>query len=455
MSPHFLFIMLALIAGIDPASAQTATRLRTFAGGLNDGANPIGSLTLSNGKFYGLTSQGGLAGGGVLFKMKMNGSGYTNLYQEFTGRGGNGASPNSTPTLAGSNLYGTTTGGGVNGVGVVFREGTNGRGFTNLHVFGGGAGDGAYPYGSLTLMNGRLYGMSQHGGASDYGTLFRLGTNGGNSYTNLHEFAGGVADGAYPGGDLILSGTTFYGMTSEGGTADLGVVFKMSTNGSGYTNLHSFAGDPTEGAAPWGSLTLANGSLYGMTQYGGAANLGVVFKMNADGSSYTNLHTFAGGALDGATPFGSLALSESTLYGMTSVGGASNRGVVFQMNTDGTGYTNVYSFAGYPTDGASPWGSLTLSGSTLYGMTDYGGTNNDGVVFALLVVPPAPSASLSIFYSNNQAVVSWPSSASGWTLQTKADLAAGVWSNYTGTIIGNTVTNSPPKGDMFFRLRYP
>ena len=162
---------------------------------------------------YGLTSQGGLAGGGVLFKMKMDGNGYTNLYQEFTGHGGNGLFPNSTPTLSGSNLYGTTAGGGVNGVGVVFREGTNGRGFTNLHVFTDGADDGAYPYGSLTLANGSLYGMSQHGGASDLGALFRLSTNGGNSYTNLHEFAGYPTDGAYPTGDLILSDTTFYGMT--------------------------------------------------------------------------------------------------------------------------------------------------------------------------------------------------------------------------------------------------
>ena len=433
-------------------SAQTYTLLHTFTGSRNDGANPLGSLILSNGTFYGLTSQGGF--GGVLFKMNQDGSGYTNLYNEFTGNGGNGLNPNSTPTLAGSMVYGTTAVGGVNGGGVVFRENINGSGYTNLHVFAGGAGDGGDPYGSLTLTNGLLYGMTAHGGASDLGVLFRINTNGG-GYTNLHSFAGGAGDGAYPDCDLTLSGTTFYGMTDQGGANGDGVVFRVNTDGSSYTNLHSFAGYPNDGASPWGSLTLSNGALYGMTLYGGAANLGVVFHMNTDGTGYSNLHSFAGSAGDGASPYGSLTLGNGTLYGMTSVGGAANHGVVFQMNTDGTGYTNLYSFAGYPSDGASPYGSLTLSGSTLYGMTEYGGTNNDGAVFALSIIPPEPPISLTIIYINNQAIVSWPSSVSGWTLQTNADLTKTNWGHYAGTIVNNTATNSPARGNLFFRLTRP
>jgi uncharacterized repeat protein (TIGR03803 family) len=432
-------------------SAQTYTLLHTFTGSRNDGANPLGSLTLSNGTFYGLTSQGGF--GGVLFKMNLDGSGYTNLYNEFTGNGGNGLNPAATPTLSGSMVYGTTVVGGVNDGGVVFRENINGSSYTNLHVFAGGAGDGGDPYGSLTLTNGLLYGMTEHGGSNDFGVLFRMNTNGGSSYTNLHSFAGGAGDGAYPGGDLLLSGTNFYGMTQEGGTNNYGVVFRVNMDGNGYTDLHSFAAGTGDGAYPWGSLTLANGTLYGMTLYGGAANLGVVFKLNADGSSYTNLHSFAGDAGDGASPYGSLTLTNGALYGMTSAGGTANHGVVFRLFTDGTGYTNLYYFAGYPSDGAAPWGSLTLSASTLYGMTEYGGTNNDGVVFALSIIPPVPPTSLTIIYADNQAIVSWPSSVSGWTLQTNNQLAAGTWGNYSGPIISNTMTNSPTKGNLFFRLK--
>lgn len=436
------------------ASAQTFSLLHSFAGAPNDGANPMGSLILSNGTFYGMTSQGGVARGGVVFKMNANGSGCSNLHS-FSAYAGNGLTPWASLTLSGSRLYGMTAAGGANGYGLVFRVNTNSTSYTNLHLFAGGATNGSTPYGSLTLVNGKLYGMTMHGGASDFGVLFRVNTDG-SGYTNLHAFVGGAADGAYPSGDLILSGTNFYGLTSQGGAGNLGTVFRVNTNGSSYTNLHSFAGYPTEGANPPRSLTLDGSTLYGMAQAGGAANLGVVFKMNTDGSSYTNLHSFAGGTGDGATPYGSLTLVNGSLYGMTSVGGASNYGVVFRVNTDGSCYTNLHAFTVSASDGAGPsWCSLMLSGSTLYGMTYYGGTNNDGVVFALSNIPPVPPTSLTVIHTNNQAIVSWPSSVSGWTLQTNDDLAKGTWNNYTGPIISNTVTNSPVKGNLFFRLRYP
>ena len=229
----------------------------------------------------------------------------------------------------------------------------------------------------------------------------------------------------------------------------------MNTNGNGYTNLHSFAGYPSDGSGPPGSLTLDGSTLYGMTQYGGANNKGAVFKRNTDGSNCTNLHSFAGGAGDGASAQGSLTLANGWLYGMTPFGGASNYGVVFRVNTDGSSYTNLHTFTVSAGDGAEPYGSLLLSGSTLYGMTFYGGTNNDGVVFALSNLPPALPTSLTIIYANKQAIVSWPSSVLGCTLQTNSNLATGTWGNYPGPIISNTVTNSPTKGNLFFRLRYP
>jgi uncharacterized repeat protein (TIGR03803 family) len=138
---------------------------------------------------------------------------------------------------------------------------------------------------------------------------------------------------------------------------------------------------------------------------------------------------------------------------MTPFGGANDYGVVFRVSTDGSSYTNLHEFTGGTNDGATAYGSLMLSGSTIYGMTYYGGTNNEGVVFALSNLPPAPPPSLTIIYANNQAIVSWPSSVSGWTLQTNNQLAAGAWGNYSGPIISNTITNSPTKGNLFFRLK--
>ena len=95
-------------------------------------------------------------------------------------------------------------------------------------------------------------------------------------------------------------------------------------------------------------------------------------------AQYTVLHNFTGGAGDGAQPFGDLVLSDSMLYGMTYYGGTNDGGVIFKMNSDGSGYQVLHTFLGYPVDGDKPIGSLTLSGSTLYGMTSTGGTNNPG-----------------------------------------------------------------------------
>ena len=360
----------ALLAAATTASAQTFTLLHTFTG--SEG-NPVGSLILSNATLYGMTS-------GRVFKINTDGSSCSNLHS-FGGFSGNADGPHAALTLSGTNLYGMTVQGGADW-GVVFRISTSGGAYTNLHYFNLLETNGEYPYGSLTLANNALYGTTFIGGASNRGTLFRMDINGG-GYTNLHAFAGGTNDGANPMGDLTLSGTNFYGMTSQGGAANLGVVFRMNTNGTGYTNLHTFTGYPNDGAAPPGSLTLDGSTLYGMTQQGGTPphNLGMVFKLNTDGSGYTNLHFFAGGTGDGATPQGSgaLALANGWLYGMTSASGAGSKGTVFRVSTDGSSYTNFHSFAGGTNDGAYPYGStLMLNGSTLYGMTYYGGTNNVG-----------------------------------------------------------------------------
>jgi uncharacterized repeat protein (TIGR03803 family) len=447
-----IVISLAVLVVVTNTWAETFTLVHSFAGFPSQGANPYGSLILSNGTLYGMTSQGGAANGGVAFRMNVGGTGYTNLHS-FSTSGGNGLSPWAALTLTNSTLYGMTAAGSYWGSGLIFRVNTDGSSYTNLHSFVGGATNGSTPYGSLTLANGKLYGMTMHGGASDLGVLFRMNTDG-SGYTNLHAFTGGATNGAYPSGDLVLSGTTFYGMTSQGGSNNVGVVFRVNTDGSSYTNLHSFAGYPNEGASPPRSLTLDGSALYGMTQSGGAANLGVVFKLNTDGSSYTNLHSFAGGTGDGATPCGSLTLANGWLYGMTSAGGVSNLGELFRISTDGGSYTNLHSFAGGAGDGASPsWCSLMLDSSTLYGMTYYGGTNNDGVVFALSNLPAAPSPTLTITQVGNQAIVSWNATVTGWTLQTNASLATPTWGNYLGNVVNNSITNSPPRGNVFFRLK--
>ena len=323
----------------------------------------------------------------------------TMILHNFTGSTSDGDVPNGSLTLSGSTLYGMTTYGGSNSsIGTLFSLNTDGSGYSLLHIFSGSASDGKYPNGSLTLSGSKLYGMTIQGGTASNGVVFSMNTNG-SGFNLLHSFTVSASDGRGPWGSLTLSGSKLYGMTEGGGSSGNGAIFRMNTDGSGYGLLHSFGGSPSDGANPYGSLTLSGSTLYGMTVGGGSSGPGAIFRMNTDGSGYSLLHSFTGGFSDGPYPLGSLTLSGSTLYGMTTAGGSSGRGALFSIGTDGSGFVLLESFTGAPTDGASPqYSDLTLSanGSTLYGMTSAGGTPNKGVVFSRAVPEPGTFALLAL-----------------------------------------------------------
>src|SRR5205823_605761 len=176
-----------------------------------------------------------------------------------------------------------------------------------------------------------------------------------------------------------LSGNTLYGTTQNGGSSNRGTVFALTTDGTGFTNLHSFTG--SDGAYPQAGLILSNNTLYGTAPYGGSSANGTVFAVHTDGTGFTNLHSFTHGAY-GNGPYAGLILSGNTLYGTAVGDGSSGNGTVFAVNTDGTGFTNLHSFTAvsgpYPytnSDGAYPRAGLILSGSTLYGTAAEGGSS--------------------------------------------------------------------------------
>ena len=241
------------------------------------------------------------------------------------------------------------------------------------------------------------------------------------TFTNLHCFNatsgakgydGTNSDGEYEFLGLLLSGNTLYGAAQCGGSAGWGTVFAINTDGTGFTNLHSFAatsgtngtygaGTNREGAWPNGGLILSGNTLYGTAQAGGSAGWGTVIAVNTDGTGFANLHNFAatsgsaggyGANSDGAYPFSRLLLSGNTLYGTAQCGGTAGWGTVFAVNTDGTGFTNLHNFTatsgsaggdGVNSDGANPTCGLVLSGSTLYGTAIQGGSYGWGTVFAV------------------------------------------------------------------------
>ena len=399
-----LLVCTALLPGLLATPARAATMiLHNFTGGPGDGQNPYGSPTLSDSTLYGMTRNGGINNEGVLFSMNTDGSGYS-LLHNFTGVPRDGSYPYGSLTLSSSKLYGMTEGGGrpffhngtvISDNGTVFSINTDGTGFSLLHSFGVGPSDGGGPFGSLTLSETKLYGMTAGGGSDYAGTIFSMNTDG-TGYNLLHNFSG--ADGDKPNyGSLTLSGTKLYGMTADGGSSGYaGTLFSMNTDGTGFALLHSFNGGVSDGTHPYSSSLVFSGSkLYGMTNEGGTNGTGTLFCINTDGTGFALLHSFDGGADDGQYPFGALTLSGSTLYGMTATGGSRNAGTIFGINTDGTDFTLLESFGGAE-DGATPGGQLTLSddGSTLYGMTVGGGAAGQGVIFSRAVPEPTSAALL-------------------------------------------------------------
>jgi uncharacterized repeat protein (TIGR03803 family) len=329
------------------------------------------------------------------------------ILHDFAGGVGGGESPvYGILTLSGAALYGMTKDGGVANDGTLFKINADGTGFTLLHSFGVHPDNGRKPYGSLIMDDAMLYGTTKEGGASGYGVIFKIQADG-SGYTVLHSFAGG-AGGSSPFGGLTLSGSALYGTASSGGSADLDAVFKINTDGTGYTVIHSF-GTWAGGAYPCTSLTQDGATLYGTAKEGGVSGCGVIFKIQTDGSGYTVLHSFAGGA-GGSHPYGALTLSGSLLYGMTSSGGTAGYGTIFRLGADGSGYTVVHDLANWA-GGAYPYGGLTLSGNTLYGMTSEGGAVGLGVIFKLEGATLITLRSFTGLRSGDDVVLKWETGA--------------------------------------------
>jgi uncharacterized repeat protein (TIGR03803 family) len=270
---------------------------------------------------------------------------------------------------------------------------------TVLHSFGGPDGDGSL-FGVIADAKGDLYGTTVFGGPANAGTVFKL-TPLGSGYREsvLHRFRGG-SDGATPFGGLVADKLgALYGATLAGGNngcgVGCGVVFKLAPRGSGYREsvLYSFH-TGTDANQPVGALVLdKQGAIYGVTQFGGSANWGAVFKLTPGKSGYTEsvLYSFPGGA-GGYLPSAGLTIdNKGSLYGTTSYGGTGNcdgagPGTIFRLTPGRSGYTEsiLYSFKDC-TDGVQPFAALTVDENTgaIYGTTQYGGNKGAGTVFKL------------------------------------------------------------------------
>jgi uncharacterized repeat protein (TIGR03803 family) len=256
-----------------------------------------------------------------------------------------------------------------------------------LHAFGA-AGDGAHPMGRPTADSaGNIYGTTQEGGASGFGTVFKLGPDG--VETVLHNFVGGD-DGMDPNNELILDKSgNLYGVTDSGGgtgcqnSEGCGTVFKIAPDGT-ETVLYSFEGGG-DGWFPFSGLLLdAAGNLLGTTLAGGGTacsgeGCGTVFKLTPEGVE-TVLYSFEGGD-DGNRPWSTLiADSDGNFYGTTEQGGKRGGGTVFKISNDGM-ETLIHQF-GRRRDGEAPQSGVAMDGmGNLYGVTSAGGIYGCGSLY--------------------------------------------------------------------------
>jgi uncharacterized repeat protein (TIGR03803 family) len=312
-----------------------------------DGESPLAGLVqATNGDLYGTTSQGGSNnlcgfGCGTVFKISPSGT-LTTLYNFCAQIGcADGEFPMAgLVQAANGDPYGTTYNGGASGRGTVFKISPSGT-LTTLYSFCAQSPctDGQNPYAGLVqATNGDLYGTTSAGGGNGGGTIFKTTPSG--ALMTLYSFCAqsGCADGGLPFAGLVqATNGDLYGTTYSGGASNLGTVFKISLSGT-LTTLYGFCAQSgcKDGEHPGGGLVQASdGDLYGTTSGSVAnGNYGTVFKISPRGT-LTTLYSFCSqsGCGDGTYPNGLVQATDGIFYGTTAEGGASIDGTVFALYT--------------------------------------------------------------------------------------------------------------------------
>ena len=283
-------------------------------------------VTWSNGVLYGTTWGGNGVGNGSLFEVDPV-TGHLNILFQFSNEEKTGWTPNIAPIVDGDDIYGTTTNGGSNYGGVVYKFDLTTGTETILHSFGGEGGD--LPN-ALILHDGALYGTTLFGGgagcafAKGCGALFKIDLTT-RAYTLLHSFAG-QPDGASPMG-VMFHGRYIYGVTQSGGRRDKGLLYRIDPNTKEENRLFNFQGGPKP-PRPNSALTYHDGALYGTAGErsgirdcaNNGTGCGAAFKYDLATNTLTTLYRFTG-KKDGGLPLSGLLNDKGTFYGTTQLRG--------------------------------------------------------------------------------------------------------------------------------------
>lgn len=443
------------------------------------GIYPESKLTYFDGKLYGTTTQGGNFGYGVLYTINADGSGYRVIRHFDPGSYGVPNPAGNISISSNGRIFGSFGQFYVSNTNSyrLFKIDTSGNNFEpffpinqregghgNLDILladdetifvptaemgrhdGGalnqcdtaGVGSGLYHWGYsangfrstdglIKATDGKLYGTTSIGGITGNGTVFSVNENG-TGYTKLHEFSD--AEGYEPGGKLLEAGDgKLYGACKQGGPTGTGCIYRMDKNGSNFQIVYNFQ-TFSNGYSPVGSLAEDNaGVLYGATFYS-SPGFSVIFKMNRNGSNYTVLKLFDNAEIH--YPYNGVTLSGGYLYGSCGYGGTENKGGVFRIKTDGTGYQLLRDFTG-ATDGVQAMSTpIVATNGKLYGSTVNGGSNGFGTIY-----------SMDVTGSNYAIIKNFTDAADGSYPE------AGLIQGSDGLLYGTTLFSSPGGGNIF------
>lgn len=428
--------VISLAAGAAQALHRSYVAAPAFAivHAFDDAGNLPTAILGSDGWIYYAASSGESNGLGVLYRVQPDGT-QRELLLRFGFAPVTGLQPKALIEGSDGVLYGTTLSGegGTSTVsnGTIYRVNRDGTGYATLYVVSGT--NWGRPNSLVEGLDGNLYGTTTATGPSGAnGKLFRISKDG-SGFTVLRSLFSN--EGSNPQGLLQAPSGTLYGTAKAGGASGLGSIFKLNPDGSGFGVLKSFLGG-IDGSDPRARLTLgSDGLLYGTSYGGGTANRGLVFRINPDGSGFEVLRHFLGATTDAFGPESALVEeADGMIYGTTSGGGPANRGTIFRLNKDGSNYSVVCTFAGGINDGAFPRVELVPLGGGRF----LGGTNSFG------------SGSRGVFYTVNTDGTGFttilqlgsPGGAEPWTSVTEAD----------GVLYGVTHTGGSAAAGTIFRV---
>ncbi|MBK7885442.1 MAG: hypothetical protein IPJ81_17865 [Chitinophagaceae bacterium] len=410
-----------IIAEYNPATGIHTKKADIFSTG---GRWPGSALAVCNGKLYGVTAEGGNASGGIIFEYDPVTNIITKKY-DFIANDASGFLPRGALTVYNNKLFGMTEKGGADNVGVIFEfdpatdiykkcdfvaNTTGNASFARLavydnklwgisyYLFNGPAGGTVFSYDpavnvispkaalgtiglvshgfiDLTVLNNKLYGVGG-GGANGFGAIFEF-----NPANNLvvNKFHFTNVTGKYEC-NLVALKNKLYGQTDKGGNNDKGIIFSYDPVNNEYANKVIMS--QNFGHLSLGSrLTLFNNKLYGWNKFGGANGQGCLFEYNPVGNSYIKKTEL--GTSEVYYPKGKLLYYNNKIYGTASNTlnfNPNEKSIIYEYDIA----TNLYTVkVTIPKEDGYFYeqGGVIMYNNKFYGVSSYGGANNDGVLF--------------------------------------------------------------------------